>query len=261
MENQEKDLREDMEQPEECPEQESPCMEETCGEPEDSTEKSVEEEEQDAPAPKSGHVKLVTDQGLSGDEYCVSEPWVESDRLDSEEEEELSGIEIRYDLKPEEARAAMKAFQRKNLFKKNMIYTVVLGVLALLYLQSVIRNPDYSMGKVLGVFSVVVIALLWYLPARHINQTVKGIALSTDTFTIEISEVGFLIREEGGKYLVRYNTPTVFVLELEEVFVVCVSREKMFAIPKRCVPEEEMEQVKQLMKDGLGSKYENWIKS
>lgn len=203
-----------------------------------------------------GAAKLVTDQGLTGDKYYVSEPWVDSKRLDGEEEEELSGIEIRYDLRPEEARTAMKAFQKKTLFKKNIIYTVVLAILAVLYLQAVIRNPDYSMGKVLGVFSVLVIGLLWYLPARHISQTVKGIAQSNDTFTIEVSEVGFLIREEGGKYLIRYNTATVSVLELPEVFVVLVSKEKMFAIPKRCVPQERMEEIKSLMKQGLGDKYQ-----
>ena len=47
--------------------------------------------------------KLVTDQGLNADEYAVSDPWIDSEELDEEEEEELSGYEIRYDLKPEEA--------------------------------------------------------------------------------------------------------------------------------------------------------------
>lgn len=229
----------------------------------EETEKISEESEEDesASVQKSNHAKLVTDQGLTADEYAVSEPWVESDRLDEEEEEEISGYEIRYDLKPEEAAAAMKAFQKKVLFKKNLIYTGVLAVLAVLYLQAVIKQPDYTMGKVLCVFALVVIALLWYLPVRHIKQTSKAIGISSDTYTIEVSDVGFILREESGKYLVRYTTPTVGVLELEDVFVVCVSKEKMFAIPKRCIPEADMEEVKRQMQEGLGSKYENWIKS
>lgn len=217
---------------------------------------SEERGDADQRARPSGEAKLVTDQGFTGDKYEVSEPWVDSQRLDEEDEEELSGILIRYDLQPDEVRAAMKAFQRKTLFRKNIIYTVVLVILALLYLQAVIRNPDYSMGKVLGLFSVAVIGLLWYLPARHISQTVKGVSLSEDTFTIEVSEVGFLIREESGKYLIRYRTPSVSVIELPQVFVVCVSKEKMFAVPKRCVPPEELEQVKKLMQEGLGEKYQ-----
>ena len=205
-------------------------------------------------------VHLVTSQGLNGDKYEVSEPWVDSHRLDEEEEEEISGILIQYDLQPDEVTAALKAFQKKTVFKKNLIYTIILVVLALLYLQAVIRNPDYTMGKVLGVFSVLVIGLLWYLPARHIRLTAKGVAVSQDTFTIEVSDVGFLIREESGKYLIRYRTPSVSVIELPAVFVVCVSREKVFAIPKRCVPEDQMEEIRTLMKDGLGEKYQVWDK-
>lgn len=215
-----------------------------------------DEDRDEAPVRHSGPAKLVTDQGLTGDKYYVSDPWVDSDELDEEEEEDLSGIEIRYDLRPEEARAAMLAFQKKVLYKKNIFYSIILLILALLYLQAVIRNPDYAMGKVLGVVSLAVIGLLWYMPLRHIQQTVKGIEASKDTFTIEISDIGFLIREEGGKYLIRYRTPTVSVVELAEVFVVCVSREKMFAIPKRCVPEGQMEEIKALMKGGLGEKYQ-----
>jgi len=198
---------------------------------------------------------------LNADEYAVSDPWIESEELDEEEEEELSGYEIRYDLTSEEAVCAMKAFQKKVLFRKNVIYSVVLAVLAALYFVNILKNPDYAMGKFLCVFSLVVIVLLWYLPYRHIQKTSKAFGISNNVYTIEVSDVGFILKEEGGKYLVRYTTPTVFVLELENVFVVCVSKEKMFALPKRCIPEEDMEEVKQQMKNGLGEKYENWIRS
>ena len=210
---------------------------------------------------EKGTAKLVTDQGLNADEYAVSDPWVDSEEISEEEEEELSGYEIRYDLKPEEAAEAMKAFQKKVLFKKNLIYTAVLAVMAVLYFVNILRNPDYAMGKFLCVFSLVVIALLWYLPSRHIKKTAKAVGLNDTTYTIEVSDVGFILKEEGGKYLVRYNVPTVGVLELNDVFVVCVSKEKMFAIPKRCIPEADMEEVKQQLKDGLGNKYETWIES
>lgn len=230
-------------------------LEESARPEEETAEETVEVPEE------KGTSKLVTDQGLNADEYAVSDPWVDSEELSEEEEEELSGYEIRYDLKPEEATAAMKAFQKKVLFKKNLIYTAVLAVLAALYFVNILKNPDYAMGKFLCVFALVVIALLWYLPHRHIKKTAKAIGLTDSTFTIEVSDVGFILKEEGGKYLVRYTTPTVGVLELENVFVVCVSKEKMFAIPKRCIPAEDMDELKQQLKEGLGEKYENWIKA
>lgn len=219
-------------------------------------EKDQPEEDQLEAAPVETRVaKLVTNQGLQNDQYYVSEPWVDSELLGDEDEEEISGIEIVYDLRAEEVRPAMKAFQRKTIWRKNMIYTGVLGILAILYLLKVIQQPDYTMGKILGLFSACIIGFIWYLPAKHIKATAQAVELANDQFSIEISDIGFLIKEEGGKYLVRYDKPMTAVIELPAVYVVCVSKEKMFAIPKRCVPEEKREEVVALMRDGLKEKY------
>ena len=92
----------------------------------------------------SGQTKLVTDQGLTADQYSVSDPWIDSNRLSEEEEEELSGILVEYDMRKEEIVPGMKAFQHKVSFRKNLIYTVILSVLTVLYYQAVFRNPDYD---------------------------------------------------------------------------------------------------------------------
>lgn len=205
--------------------------------------------------PPAGKTKLVTNQGVTADEYCVSDPWIDSSRLSDEEEEELSGILIEYDMKKEEIVPAMKAFQNKVSLRKNLLYTAVLAVLAVLYYYQVWNNPDYNLGKVLGSLCLFVILMIWYLPRRHIKATVQAIESDPMTYRLEISEVGFLILENGGKYLVRYSTPSVSVIELPNVFTVCVSKEKVFIIPKRCVPEDKLSEVRKLMQDGLKDRY------
>ena len=205
--------------------------------------------------PPAGKTKLVTNQGVTADEYCVSDPWIDSSRLSDEEEEELSGILIEYDMKKEEIVPAMKAFQNKVSLRKNLLYTAVLAVLAVLYYYQVWNNPDYNLGKVLGSLCLFVILMIWYLPGRHIKATVQAIESDPMTYRLEISEVGFLILENGGKYLVRYSTPSVSVIELPNVFTVCVSKEKVFIIPKRCVPEDKLSEVRKLMQDGLKERY------
>lgn len=203
----------------------------------------------------AGKTRLVTDQGLTADEYSVSDPWIDSNRLSEEEEDELSGILIEYDMKREEIIPAMKAFQKKVSFRKNMLYTVVLAALAALYYYQVWNKPDYDLGKVLGSLCLFVILLIWYLPGRHIKSTVQAIESDPMTYRLEISDVGILILENGGKYLVRYSVPSVSVIELPNVFTVCVSKEKVFIIPKRCVPEEQLDEIRKLMKDGLRDRY------
>ncbi len=205
----------------------------------------------------SGQTKLVTDQGLTADQYCVSEPWIDSNRLSEEEEEELSGIPVEYDMTKEEVVPGMRAFQRKVSFKKNLIYTVILAVLAALYLQAVVKNPGYTAGMVLLGLCLLVILLIWYSPEQHIRNTVKAIEKEKMTFHLEISEIGILILEESGKYLVRFSTPGVSVIELENSFTVCVSKEKVFIIPKRCIPSENLEEIRRRMKEGLGDRYED----
>ncbi len=209
-------------------------------------------ENSDAP---TGKTRLVTDQGLTADEYSVSDPWIDSKRLSEEEEDELSGILIEYDMKREEIVPAMKAFQKKVSFRKNMLYTVVLTALAVLYYYQVWNRPDYDLGKVLGSLCLLVILLIWYLPGRHIKSTVQAIESDPMTYRLEISDVGILILENGGKYLVRYSTQSVSVIELPNVFTVCVSKEKVFIIPKRCVPEDQMDEVRRRMQEGLRDRY------
>ena len=83
--------------------------------------------------------KVVTAQGLDAEQYDVSKPWIDGEKV--EEEDELHGIEIKYDLAGEEVKKALKVFQKKTIFKKNLIYTAVLVILFILYLQMLFKDP------------------------------------------------------------------------------------------------------------------------
>lgn len=198
--------------------------------------------------------KVVTAQGLDAEQYDVSKPWVDGEKV--EEEDELHGIEIKYDLAGEEVKKALKVFQRKTIFKKNLIYTAVLAILFLLYLQMLFKDPGSTVAKILAPLCIAVIGYIWYLPARHIKATAQAVELNNDTFRIEICTEGILLNEQSGKYLISYNKPTTKCIELKEIFVICVSQKQVFAIPKRCIPADQIDEVKRLLKEGLRDKYE-----
>ena len=134
--------------------------------------------------------KVVTAQGLDAEQYDVSKPWVDGEKV--EEEDELHGIEIKYDLAGEEVKKALKVFQRKTIFKKNLIYTAVLAILFLLYLQMLFKDPGSTVAKILAPLCIAVIGFIWYLPARHIKATAQAVELNNDTFRIEICTEGIL---------------------------------------------------------------------
>lgn len=198
--------------------------------------------------------KVVTAQGLDAEQYDVSKPWIDGEKV--EEEDELHGIEIKYDLAGEEVKKALKVFQKKTIFKKNLIYTAVLVILFILYLQMLFKDPTRMVAKILAPLCVVVIAFIWYLPARHIKATAQAVELNNDTFRIEICSEGILLNEKNGQYLISYNKPTTKCIELKDIFVICVSQKQVFAIPKRCVPANQLDEVKRLLKEGLRDKYE-----
>ena len=150
--------------------------------------------------------KIVTAQGLDAEQYDVSKPWVDGEKV--EEEDELHGIEIKYDLAGEEVKKALKVFQRKTIFKKNLIYTAVLAILFLLYLQMLFKDPSSTVAKILAPLCIAVNGFIWYLQARDFRATAPAGEHRTDTMRSEIGTGGILLNEQSGKYLISYNKPT-----------------------------------------------------
>lgn len=242
---------------------ETPALDETDAPPEtdaaepaaEGAEDALTAEDEFTPHAPAGHTRLVTEQGLTADQYAVSKPWLESDRLSEEEEAEIGGVEIEYDLKREEVAPGLRAFQRRVSFKKHMIYTAILLVVAALYAQAVWTRPDYDLGKVMFGISVFVLFMLWFLPWRHIQATVKAIESDPARFKLTVTPVGILLPEDGGQYLIRYSAPDFAAVELANCFTLCASREKVFILPKRCIPPEKMDEVRKMLQDGLRERY------
>ena len=70
---------------------------------------------------------IVTSQGLDAEQYDVAKPSVEGEKV--YDEDGLSGVEVKYDLKGDDVRKALKIFQKRTIYKKNIIYTIVLIIL------------------------------------------------------------------------------------------------------------------------------------
>lgn len=210
----------------------------------------------DQPAPEETGVgqekDIVPDQGLNLDNYDQTQPFVKGERV----EDNVTGIPIDYDLTPDEVTRSLKYFQKKTIYKKNIIFTVILAVIAILYAQAVITDPSYALGYILGFLALTVIGFMWYLPFRHIKSVAQAVSISRDTYHIEICPDGLLLPQKEGKFLVSFDTPAVRVTEFPDLFLMIVSREKMFAVPKRCVPLERLEELTETMRNALGGRYE-----
>ena len=124
--------------------------------PSDPFDQAVPEEEG-----PGGEKDIVPEQGLDLDNYEKTEPFVKGERV----EDSIAGIPITYDLTPDEVTRALKYFQKKTIYKKNLIFTGILGIIVILYVQAVITDPSYALGYILGFLALTVIGFMWYLPA------------------------------------------------------------------------------------------------
>ena len=245
----EKDLPENpAETPEAVPEGPAPA-------PDSSPEQGAvrlpdEEPPEEKPAEKEK--KIVPGQGVNADKYDVSEPWLDGKRVD----DSVEGLGIDYDLKGEEVETALKYFQKKTIYRKNTIFTVILAVIAALYGQAIFQNPDYAMGYFMIVLAVAVIFMLWFLPARHIKSAANAAEISEDSFHLEFCPGGLLLPQEDGRYLVGFDRPAMRAVEFPSLFLIVASKEKLFVLPKRCIPEENQEALRELLREGLGARFE-----
>ncbi len=195
---------------------------------------------------------IVPEQGLNLDNYEKTEPFVKGERV----EDSTTGIPIDYDLTPDEVTRALKYFQKKTIYKKNLIFTVILGIIVVLYAQAVITDPSYALGYILGFLALTVIGFMWYLPAKHIKSVAQAVSLSRESYHLEICTDGLLLPQKDGKFLVGFDAPAMHVTEFPDLFLIIVSREKMFAIPKRCVDSKRLDELTEMMKNALGGRYE-----
>ena len=192
-------------------------------------------------------------ESVTVEEYAVSEPQV--DVSDSSGEYEKR-IDIEYSFTGEEVAVALKVFQKKMIFKKNLIYTVVLLFLEVLYLQALIKDPDYFAGKLMACLCVIVIAFLWYMPWQHIRRVAKATDSIDQSYHIAVTEKGFVTKNDEKEYLIDYRAERTSVVETADLFVVAISKERCFAIPKRYIDPSKLDEVRELMKAGLKEKYQ-----
>lgn len=196
--------------------------------------------------------KIVPDQGVNAEKYDVSEPWLDGKRVD----DSVEGLGIDYNLRGEEVMKALKYFQKKALYRKNTIFTVILAVIAALYGQAIFQNPKYTMGYIMIVLALAVIWIMWFLPARHIKSAANAADISQDTFQLEVCPGGLLIPQDDGRYLVGFDRPAMRAVEFTDLFLIIASKEKLFVLPKRCIPEENQEKLRDILREGLGARFE-----
>lgn len=191
--------------------------------------------------------------GVETDEYDIMPPIEENTEAEAELEGK-EGIEIEYSFNGEEVREGLKAYQRETLFKKNMIYSLILLAVFAIYMVNIIQHPGEFLPMFLAVLCVTVICFLWYLPAKHVKKTAEAADLTEMKFRMTIYDTGVRIAEENGSFVISYGKEITKILETEHLFLICVGKERMFILPKKYLDGREAE-VKGIFQTAMGDNY------
>lgn len=173
---------------------------------------------------------------------------------ETEEPAEKPHIDVEYDLTADEVRSGLYAFQRRVLYKRNIIYTILFAVVFVFYGIDVVFKNNHSVIAYLGIIlCAVVVAFIWINPKRHREQLAKAMSEVNDKFTMQIYEEYIYIQQETGGFRILFSDPKVFVIEDSEKFVIGIGREQIFLLPKRCIEAGKLEKINGIF-SGLGER-------
>ncbi len=176
----------------------------------------------------------------------------QADRYEDENPfEGKKGVEISYNLQPEEVKRCLFLLQKEQIFTRNIIYTAILAVLFVLYLITVIRDPSYTMGIFMLALSAGVIALIWMMAWRYRSSQAKAVSSVKENFNMTVFDNGILVHQENGDFRALFSEPKFRVRELKDEFVLDLNRQRIYILPKRCMDEEQIKLLQQYFSGNL----------
>lgn len=140
----------------------------------------------------------AADQGLVADNY-KDVPKLKVDADQDAEEDHGEGIDLKYGFTGEEAKEALKIFQRYTIRRRYLIYFLILAVLLMFYLYNIIFQNGSQVSVFIAVVCIAVMCFIIYLPHSHIKHTVSAIDANPYTEEYEMTVYQDGIRMGSGE--------------------------------------------------------------
>lgn len=208
-------------------------------------------------------------------------------------EEKKPLLELNYDIKIDEEDRAFRLFQRMYVFKKNVLTTVLFGVVAAILLFNIIINGASALYVILMTVCFAMIALAWITPIRVRKMLLVALeALKDDRYIFRLFDKKFEIEtvipqedealakelvsedkekgefegdEEDSDYEGRikpeksvydYPSEDKRIIETDDMFLIFISTEVFHIVPKRALTQEQTE----IFVESFVNKFEDYLK-
>ncbi len=157
---------------------------------------------------------------------------------------------------------AFRTFQRRYVFKRNVIKSVGFGLLGIGFLVSSFIYPDQVMNYILFGVCAAAVAMIWYNNVKIRRSLMDALKmLEDDRYIFTLFDDRFKIEtivpeeernaedfEEIPPQEFELDDPLLDAVEKNDKFVVIVKKATIYVLPKRCMNDEQMKLVREKLK-------------
>ena len=94
---------------------------------------------------------------------------------------------------------AFRNFQKKYVFPKNIVITVILAAIAGVYIQAAVKDNTQTMAYLLIVVCIAMILILWYRPLKMRRSLAEALKeIESDTYELTLYSEKLTIRTEDA---------------------------------------------------------------
>ena len=176
--------------------------------------------------------------------------------------EEPSLCRFEFNVTIPEEDDGFKVFQKRYVYKRNIIKSIGFGILGIGFLVNSVIHPDQAMSFILMAVCAAAIVMIWYNNVkirRSLMEALKMLeddryifTLYGDRFRIETivpeeerAEEDF---EEIPPQEFELDDPLLDTVEKDDKFIVIVKRATIYVLPKRCMDDKQTETVREKLK-------------
>ena len=168
------------------------------------------------------------------------------------EEQIKSLTTLNYSITPEEYEKSYIDFQKRNVFPKYIVMTVVLGIIIMFNINSVFHDPTYKFGWGAIGICLACIAAIWgnmHRMKKIIMNSVRE--MNGDKYKTDVYEDRIVIQTEVEQdeneepieippKIISYIYDRPKIVEIEEMFIIYLKNQLYYVIPKSDLNEEQI---------------------
>ena len=181
-----------------------------------------------------------------------------TEEKEKKEEEKPSLCSFEFNVTIPEEDDAFRVFQKRYVFKRNVIKSVGFGIMGIGFLVSSFFFPDQVMNYILFGVCFGAVAMIWYNNVKIRKQLMEALKmLEDDRYIMTLYDDRFRIEtiipeeersaedfEEIPPQEFELDDPMLDTVEKDDKFVVIVKRATIYVFPKRCMNDEQIELVR-----------------